>query len=168
LSQITFDGLLSTSNAVAPPDPQGAYTLVFRTGAVEAVASSIARGRDHEWIALPNIEAIIVKYATDYMKALHVFGIEPPIAVMASLLAVKGKHFLKSYAPEGALWQDMPAVVFDRDRYDFIETIFENVPQNSQEAARQMRGVLDHLANTAGLPESPFFDSDGNYLQVLR
>ena len=43
--QITFDGLTVTSNVDAPPKPQRAYTQVFRTGAVEAVGSSIARCR---------------------------------------------------------------------------------------------------------------------------
>ncbi|MBV9567772.1 MAG: ATP-binding protein, partial [Hyphomicrobiales bacterium] len=38
-SQITVDGLLTTSNVEAPPQPQRAYTHVFRAGIIEAVTS---------------------------------------------------------------------------------------------------------------------------------
>jgi hypothetical protein len=73
--QITFDGLLTSSNAEAPPAPQRAYTLVMRTGIVEAVASSLARGRDHTWLAINTIESMIVQYATLYANALQEFGV---------------------------------------------------------------------------------------------
>jgi hypothetical protein len=74
--QITFDGLLVTSNAEAPPKAQRAYTHIFRTGAVEAVASSILRS-DGAMI-VPQSQALIVKYAGVYMRALRKLGVEPP------------------------------------------------------------------------------------------
>jgi hypothetical protein len=55
--QVTFDGLLVTSNSEAPPKPQRAYTQVLRSGVVEAVASSLARGQGHEWLILPYLTA---------------------------------------------------------------------------------------------------------------
>jgi len=98
--QITFDGLTVTSNADAPPKPQRAYTHLFRTGAVEAVGSSIALGQ--EWLILPHLEAIIVRYARVYMQALHQFGVDPPIAIMPSLLKVNGLRLVQDFVPQGA------------------------------------------------------------------
>jgi hypothetical protein len=153
--QITFDGLLTTSNANAPPNPQRAYTLVYRTGAIEAVSSSIGGGQEHNWLMLPKIEEVIVKYATRFMKTLHHCGTEPPIAIMASILGVRGKRFLRDFPPQGAFREDMPSVVLDREQFQFVETIFETIPQDTREAARQLRATLDHVANAAGLPVSP-------------
>lgn len=64
---ITIDGLTVTSNVDAPPKPQRAYTQVYRTGVIESVASSLARGDG--FIALPHIEALIIRYARVYMQS---------------------------------------------------------------------------------------------------
>jgi len=78
--QITFDGLLITSSLDPPPKPQRAYTQLHRTGAVEAVASSLARGQNHDSLVLPQLDAIIIRYSGLYMHSLHALGIEPPFA----------------------------------------------------------------------------------------
>jgi hypothetical protein len=76
--QITFDGLITASNAEGLSRPQRAYVQIFRSGAVEALASSLSRGE--EKLILPHIEAMIVKYSRSYVAALQTLGVEPPFA----------------------------------------------------------------------------------------
>jgi hypothetical protein len=127
-SQITFDGLLITSNIDLPPTPQRAYTQVLRTGAVEAIASSLARGRNHDSIILPQIDAIVIRYSGVYVQALHALGVEPPFAILASLIDVKGMKVLEEFVPAGALWEDMPSTILTQEQYHFVETIFDSIP----------------------------------------
>jgi hypothetical protein len=159
--QITFDGLIITSNVDGPPKPQRAYTQVFRTGAVEAVGSSIARGS--QALILPHVEAMIIRYARLYMQALQRLGVEPPIAILASLTGVGGLRLLQDFLPQGALCVDMPSSTLTNKRYHLVESIFEQVPADDPTTARGLRGTLDHLANAAGLAMSPYFDEAGNY-----
>jgi hypothetical protein len=159
--QITFDGLTVTSNAEAPPKPQRAYTHVFRTGAVEAVGSSITRGSDS--LILPHLDATIIRYARVYMAALQKFGAEPPFAILASLVGVDGLRLLRDFVPHGAVYVDIPQNILSKQVYHFVESIFEQIPVDDKAAARGLRGTLDHLANAAGLATSPYFDDEGNY-----
>jgi hypothetical protein len=158
--QITFDGLLMTSNLHAPPAPQRAYTQVLRTGAVEAAASSLAA--EEERLLLPQIEMGIVHYARIYAASLHALGVPPPLAVLASLLNVKGMRLLKVF-PNDAIWATESFVTIPVNHLHFVETIFETVPTDDKDAAKQLRPTLDHLANAAGLASSPNFDAPGNY-----
>ncbi len=165
--QITFDGLLITSSLDPPPKPQRAHTQVHRTGAVEAVATSLARGQNHDSLILPQLDAIIIRYSGLYMHSLHALGIEPPFAVLTSLVGVKGMRILEEFVPAGALWEDMPSTTLTQDQYHFIETIVDPVPANDREAAMQLRGTLDHIANAAGLASSPSFNASGTYTRTI-
>jgi hypothetical protein len=164
--QVTFDGLLVTSNLDAPPTPQRAYTQVLRTGGVEAVASSLTRGQKNEWLILPHIEAIIICYARVYASSLHMIGVEPPMAVFASLLNVKGMRLLQDFNSRG-FPEDWPSVTLADDQLHFVETIFETIPTNDKECAKRLRVTLDHLSNAAGLSSSPYFDANGDYTLKL-
>jgi hypothetical protein len=155
--QITFDGLITTSNAEGLSKPQRAYVQVPRSSAVEAVASSLSRGE--ETLILPHIEAMIVKYSRSYAVSLQKFGAEPPFAILVSLVDIKGKRILQGVSNDPRFG----SAVLNHDQYNFVETIFENVPLDNNDAAKQLRATLDHLANAAGLPSSPYFDDNGDY-----
>src|SRR5262249_17895840 len=75
--QMTFHGLLTTPNLDPPPKPQRAYVQVMRAGAVEAVASSLAQGREGNVLILPKLQAMIIHYARLYAAGLDTFGVEP-------------------------------------------------------------------------------------------
>jgi len=92
--RISYDGLLVGSNAEGLSRPQRAYVSVFRTGAVEAVESSLARGQEHDFLVLPQIQASIIKHACEYAHALAYFSISPPLAVCISLIGVQGMKLL--------------------------------------------------------------------------
>jgi len=155
--QITFDGFLTGSDDEGLSKPQRVYVQVFRSGAVEAVASSLARGEER--IILPHIEGMIIKYARSYAASLQMSGANPPFTILVSLVDVKGKRLMQGL-PNNPRFS---FIVLNRDQYHFVETIFENVPQDNNDAAKQLRATLDHLANAAGLPSSPYFDDNGDY-----
>jgi hypothetical protein len=159
-TSMTFDGHLALSNTQPLPNPQRAYTLVSRTGIVEAVASSIGKAGNN--IVLPTIEALIVTYASRYINALNSLGLEPPIAVLASFVGVQDMNFVRDFY-NNAPWCDMPSEKLGKDQYHFVESIFEAIPADYRETARRMKGTLDHVANAAGHGSSPNFDEAGNY-----
>lgn len=154
--QITFDGLITASNAEGLSKAQRAYVQVFRSGVVEAVASSLSR---EEGLILPHIEAMVVKCSRSYATSLQMFGAEPPFAILASLVDVKGKRLLQGVPSDPRF----ASAMLNHDQYHFVETIFENVPVDNNDAAKRLRATLDHLANAAGLPSSPHFDENGDY-----
>lgn len=163
-SEMTFDGLLMTSNVKAPPEAQRAYVMVGRTGTVEAVHSSIARtdpSTEQSFLVLDWLEPRIIQYARVYTQSLAKLGVEPPIAVMVGLSGVKGMRFI-AQVPQGTVALcDLRSVIVARDQFNPIETILDTIPRTDQEAAQMLRPTLDHIANAFGLPESPSFDSTG-------
>ena len=58
--RINFDGLFTGSNGDGLRQPQRAYVYVSRSGAVEAIASSLARGHAGNALQLPNIQCMII------------------------------------------------------------------------------------------------------------
>ena len=162
-SRITYDGLTTGSNNEGLSRPQRAYVTVFRSGTVEAVESSIARGREHNFVQLPHIEAIVVKYACLYAKSLNGFGVAPPMAVCVSLLDVLGMKLTQDLISMAFVPEDLPCGDLDRQHLNFGQAIFDAVPPDYNAAARLLRPVLTHLANAAGLHSSPNFDVGGNY-----
>ena len=161
-SKIDFEGLLTGSNAHGLEEPQRAYVRVFRSGKVEAVASSLARGRSHDCLMLPQIQAMIIRGARIYASSLYASGIEPPLSIFASLVHVRDMRLLQDFIGT-AFAEDMPFAVLRNDRLDFTEVVFDTVPANNIESAKLLQPMLRHLANTAGLAMSPYFDADGNY-----
>lgn len=159
--RINFDGLLTLPNADEHAGEEGAYAQVFRSGAVETVCSSIARDAGYvniQWITLH-----LVHHSRVYAMLLRECGAEPPFAVMASLIGVKGKGLTteRQWFRGG-----FEGEYSDRDQLHLTEIIFEDVPSGDPECAAVLRPALDQLANAAGLAASPNFDHNGNYQQV--
>jgi hypothetical protein len=160
--RIDYDGLLTASNARGMNEPQRAYVMVFRNGAVEAVACSLARGRNERFLSLPELQSMIVKHTYQYAKALVDFGLVSPIAVFVSLIGVEGKELLQ--APIGsAFWEDLPSATLTHARLRFAESVFDEMPADYKACAKLLRPILDHLANASGLASSPYFDAEGNF-----
>jgi hypothetical protein len=165
--RISYDGLLVGSNDQGLSKPQRAYVRVSRTGTIEAVESSLARGREHNFLVLPQVQASIIKYACTYARTLNDFSVSPPFAVCISLINVQGMKLLQDFIPQGAIPEDLPCGDLDRNQYDFGLAIFDTLPRDYNEAARALRQpILTHLANAAGLHSSPYFDDAGNYALV--
>lgn len=152
--RINFDGFLALANSDDMP-AQGAYVQVFRSGMVEAVAT-IDRGRGPTDTF--TLEAAIVRYARTYASALHACGVEPPLALLVSLLGAQG---LRLRTQSGTFGDE--SMLLDREQLHFSEIIFEEVPQNDRICGPMVRSILDQLANAAGRTASSSFDANGNF-----
>jgi len=157
ISRINFDGLLYLSNADTREPGQRAYVQVFRSGAVEAVTSSIARS-DHS-IDILSLTGYLVQYTTHYTIGLQQYGVELPFAVMASVIGVKGRRILTGVDS----YHGIAGELADRDQLHLPEVILETVPTQREESAMLLRPILDQLANAAGIPLSPAFQN-GRYV----
>jgi hypothetical protein len=163
--RISYDGLLTGSNAEGLIKPQRSYVHVFRFGSVEAVETSLARGQEHIYLYLPQLQATVIKYAYLYARSLNRFDIQPPYAVVVSLAKVHGMTLLQDFIGT-ALPFDLPGPDLDRDLFHFGVAIFETTPSDYNEGAKRLKPILSHLANAAGLHSSPYFDENGNYTLI--
>jgi len=163
-SRISYDGLLVGSNAEGLSKPQRAYVCVFRSGVIEAVQSSLTRGRDHDYLILPQLQASLIKHAQIYTRILAECSVSPPFVVCVSLINVQNIRLLRDFMPRGAILEDLPCGDLDRNDYDFGQVIFGSVPDDYNVTAIALRPILTHLANAAGLHSSPYFDAAGNYV----
>lgn len=165
--QIGYDGVLIGSNARGLGEPQRAYVKIDRTGTIEAVISSLATGQGARWVELPYLQALVIRYVTDYIQAVSRFGVAPPFAVSVGLANMKGVLLLQDFK-RNAFAEDIPCGQLNRDRLPFGLNVFESVPLDDRATARVMKPILTHLANAAGLAASPYFDEGGNYTLDLR
>lgn len=165
--QIGYDGILIGSNARGLGEPQRAYVKVERTGIIEAVISSLAAGAGTPWVELPYLQALVIRYVTDYIRAVSRFGIAPPFAVLVSLANMDGVRLLQNFKGN-AFAEDIPCGHLNRNRLPFGLIVLDSVPPDDGATARALRPILTHLANAAGLAASPYFDERGNYTLDLR
>jgi len=161
-SNITYDGLLIGSNANGLREPQRAYVQVFRSGAIEAVVSSLAP-RGYQLIELPKIQMMIIKYVYRYTNSLKNIGATLPITVTASLINVQGLRLLHDSMGNYAIPEDIPGNIINKAQLQFGHVILDTVPTDFNEGAKVLNPILTHMANAAGLSSSPYFDKDGNY-----
>jgi hypothetical protein len=160
--KISFEGLVTGSNNEGLGKAQRAYVYVFRSGAVEAVVSSLARGHEGDALQLPNIQSMIIHYARVYAAALRDAGIEPPFAICVSLAGVQNMRLLQDFIGT-AFIEDLPYGLLTENILCFGEAVFEEVPIDGNESAKRLHPILEHLANAAQLATSPYFDDQGNY-----
>jgi hypothetical protein len=156
-STVTFDGLLASSNRDPPPTPQRAYTLVMRSGAVEAVNNF------HQREVLPELQANLARHALKFARSLDHLGAGPPYAILVSFIGSRGAQLVHDFAPHGAIPEDLPSGTLDLDQYALIESVWETLPLDGAGAMAMLKTTLDHLANAAGLAEAPHFDDAGQY-----
>jgi len=75
---------------------------------------------------------------------------------------MKGMRLVQDFI-ENTIPEDLPFEAIREDQVTFTEAFFETVPADLNESAKMLSPLLQHLANAAGLPGSPYFDADGNY-----
>jgi hypothetical protein len=168
---VNFDGLLMTSNASERAPAQRAYTQLYRNGIIEAVASSLATGEQApeglgRRLTTVDVEGTVLSQLVRYLKGLLDLGVEPPFAVMISLVGVKG---LKIKVGLKAQWHfdDNPAQL-DRDQFHFGEAIFSTVPNSIQDCGVMLRPFIEQLANMAGYASSASFGPQGEYILAFN
>lgn len=156
--RVNFDGFLTLSDQDTTTKHEN-YVQVFRTGAIEAVGSPLVHGQDN--INAQTLDAIIVKSTRIYAALLHDCGAEPPLAVMVSLIGVKGRTLIAGFHKFHPVRE---RAVIDRDQLHCAEVILEEAPSGDPDCAKKLRQTLDQLANAAGRSESASFDQSGNFI----
>jgi hypothetical protein len=165
-ARINFDGVLKTSNADQAATQHRAYVQLFRTGIVEAVTSTIISNSKGAPIIF-NIDDQIIGEAFRKLNDLAAISVEPPYALLVSLIGVKDARFNLARGAN-ATWYDNLGDTLDRDQYHFAEVIFELVPKTPDECAAIVRPILDQIANAGGAASSPTYDQQGNYISPRR
>jgi hypothetical protein len=90
--QYTLDGSVTYSGMEGHSETVRAYTLMFRTGAVE-MAASMPSGIDqsgNRFLNLGGIETFVVQGWQRYTMFAKFFGVEAPFYVFLSMLNIKG------------------------------------------------------------------------------
>ena len=149
---VNFDGFVVLAN---PQDTgrYAAYAQVFRSGIVEAV-STIERSNQAIFASDVDKSSDVDKYCVAstkaYIDVLTHFGVGYPIAVVASLLRVKGRNVESGidnlYPPYGEQQ-------IDRDQLHFTEWVVESSPASYTGCAAALRRLLEQVWNTAGFPD---------------
>jgi Schlafen, AlbA_2 len=163
--RVNFDGVLMLSNADQAAQQQRAYVQVFRNGIVEAVNSTLINQSRTDVPMIPVLDNTIINNAANLMRDLKAFGVEPPFALLVSLVGVRGARF--NFDPHGGAWYDNLGDILDRDQYHFGEIIFETIPVSTAEFAQLAKPLLDQMANAGGNSSSISFDRQGNYIEPL-
>jgi hypothetical protein len=168
--RINFDGILRLSNANEKAGEQRAYVQVFRSGIVESVASSVAVGERPEGVPPRllsyKIEGMMLLNGVRYLKTLAALGVEPPYAVLLSLIGVKGAAINVGIQANWA--DDDDITILDRDQLHFTEVILETVPRSNQELGVMLRPLIEQIANAAGRAKSSSYGPNGEYLHNFR
>jgi hypothetical protein len=156
-ARINFDGILKTSGA---NQQHRAYIQLYRNGIVETVDSALVSTKSGTAI-VTYLDDKLIEVIMRSLKDVAAVGIEPPYALLVSLIGVSGAQL--NFA-RGEEWFENLGNPFDREQYHFEEVIVETVPTDHAECARIIRPILDQVANTGGRAMSPVFDSEGHYI----
>jgi hypothetical protein len=168
--RINFDGALLLSNADRGALQQRAYTQVYRSGSIEAVASSVTGGGgpvgSPRCLQSIKVEGYVMVHLVKYLKSLRSLGVNPPFAVTVSIIGVK--NVLANVGLPVVWHDDNERMPLDREQYHFSEVIITSVPNSTQECAIMMRPFIEQLANMVGRVNSSSFGPDGSYLPMFR
>src|SRR5208337_757907 len=154
--EINFDGFLGLSNA-DPEKPHASYVQVFRNGVIEGVAHIEAPYNGKNYFHAGRIENYCVGSTLRWARVLSKCGIEPPYAVLASVLDTRGRIMM----PGKSGWDDYykPITV---PALHFAEVIVERLAEDFPEQAQLVRKpLLEQIWNTIGLLAPSTFDQKG-------
>jgi hypothetical protein len=162
--KINFDGLLTMSNGDRSTGIEREYVQLFRNGIVEASDSLYVRHLAEPLINVAYKDSTIVNNSMRLMRDLEEVEVNPPYAVLVSLLTPHCARFNLAPSGSGSAWHDSMGAYTDRSQYDFDEIIFDSVPEDAAACASLMRPVLDQIAQAAGDAVSPSFDRRGTLI----
>ena len=156
---VNFDGFAVLSNANEHQEQQHhSYAQVFRTGIVEAVSTI---NRTEEAIPAGNIDKYAVANAKRCVEALARANVNPPFAVLVSLVGVKGKALASGIDGLDAPFGE-PRL--RQDQIHFAEVVLEDVPASHGATALLLRPLLEQVWNTAGFSSVQTLNAAGSWL----
>ncbi len=154
----TLEGRVSHSGSRKDSENVRAYTLFFRSGAVEAVATigeeMQAGGKA---LRVPRAERMLIEKIPEYLKYLTSKEIRPPFYVCITLLQLQGYDIQVSREQ----FDDFARPKL-RQTLWLPECEITDAHLN-EEIAKVLKPTFDLLWNSFGFPASPNYDSNGEY-----
>jgi Schlafen, AlbA_2 len=139
--------------------PAWGFVQLYRTGIIEAVdAGLLSAGQEPQGILGHPFEKRIISATKRYTAVQKDIGVSLPVVVFVTLISV------------GGLWIVTPDVARNREReqrrIDREVVVLPDVMLQSwdDEIGRLLRPVFDGFWQAGGLPGSPNYDDDGNWI----
>jgi hypothetical protein len=152
--KFNFEGLVRYTGSYLSQQDISAYIQVFRNGILEGVDASLLMPY-HGKLLVPSVafEEGILGSARNYLSSLQRLRIDPPFALMLSLLRVSG------YQISFEMGGHRPVVgAFDRDTLLIPEQIIEGFDADLPSIMKQ---TFDMVWNAAGWARSLCYDQQG-------
>lgn len=125
--------------------------------AVDCVALESGLSQHRHYFFGWRVERFLLGRIPEWLKALELAGVKPPVFICVSLLGVSGQ------TPRLPAWAERYAYRLRPVRKDPLllpPTIIESFDTNIVAA---LRPVFDSMWQACGVPESVFFDNNGNH-----
>jgi hypothetical protein len=152
----TLDGKVSFGARLGD-EPVSSYTLLFRSGIIEAVLSPSNRGNGgHTEVAVGYLEQCLVEYFSSYISYLEKKDIGGPYYLLLSLLEAQGTVFVAGSGLGRAV------AIQRRSELIFPELVINVVDQNVP-LASTLRPLCDLLWNSFGYSRSLNFTAEGEW-----
>jgi len=153
--RFNFDGIL-TFERYSHAEPAVSYLQIFRNGIIESSCSSLFE-HDREPPLIPSIlfEQEIVKSLGKYFRIQNKLEIEPPYFLLISLVGVKGYNLPTRNRGFGHFNN-----LIDRNNLLVPEILVEDI---SLPPETILKPAFDAIWNSAGQPQSPYYDDEGNW-----
>ena len=160
--QFNIDGMLTYSKARNNNNSAETYTQVFRSGRIEAVTTDFLSEKDGQpFIASVWYEEQLMRYTKIYTKSLEKLDVQPPVAVLLSIIGAKGAYM--EISPRYLTTREQRAI--DRDMLllpDVLMLRFDcDIPS-------LLRPVFDAIWNACGYPKSLNYDENGQWREHGR
>jgi hypothetical protein len=153
--RFSFDGVL-TYNRLSLEEPADSYLVLFRNGIIESCSNTLF-SPDASPPCLNSVvfeEEIVISLGR-YLRIQNKLEIEPPFFVLLSLFNVAGYNMPTRNSIAG-----FNINYIDRNDLIVPELLVED---NSLAPEAILKPVFDAVWNAAGLPQSPYYDADGNW-----
>lgn len=155
-SKINLDGVVNYTNS--QDGRSRAYTQIFRSGIIEAVAVFSESEDRIKRIHSSTFEGYLVDALTGYLDCLQSSDIPTPIFMYLSLVGATGYVFSVPEGSRGAYGFENNEA--DRDILAMPEVI---IPNFGMQSDRLLRPAFDMVWNAFGYPASRNFNADGSW-----
>jgi hypothetical protein len=137
------------------------YVQVFRTGGIEAVDAFMLREDKQTGRVIPStdFERGLVTALPRYLAVQQALGVEPPVAVLLTLVGVRGYNMAVSRANSDVY----DLIEIERDVLDLPEVLIDRFDITTATAPQHLKPLFDIVWNATGYVRSLNYDEAGNW-----